>query len=136
MNNEEQMDQLEPAVPETVPQPASEPAEEAAPAAQGGGSPDEDLRRELDAARSRVTQLERERFLLGRGIPEEDLDYYAFKSGKLVTPERDFAAAAKDFLRQRGTLRTAARSTGAELSTRPNLSPSPSDVMNQILRGK
>ena len=55
----------------------------------------EELRAELSKARERVTQLERERTLLSQGVPEEDLDYYVFKIGKLVSDEKDFDTAAK-----------------------------------------
>ena len=58
------------------------------------------LRRELEEARSRLTQLERERELLRQGVPEEDLDYYVFRIGKLVTDEKDFRTAAGEYLKQ------------------------------------
>ena len=64
----------------------------------------EELRAELDKARERVTQLERERTLLSQGVQEEDLDYYVFKIGKLVSEEKDFESAAKEFLKQHITL--------------------------------
>ena len=97
----------------------------------------EKLRAELSRARERVTQLERERTLLAQGVPEEDLDYYVFKIGKLVSEERDFDTAAKEFLRQRASERRAAapRSTGASLSGRPSRPRSTNDTMNRILRG-
>ena len=97
----------------------------------------EELRAELSKARERVTQLERERTLLSQGVPEEDLDYYVFKIGKLVSEERDFDTAAKEFLKQRASERRAAapRSTGASLSGRPSRPRSTNDTMNRILRG-
>ena len=97
----------------------------------------EELRAELSRARERVTQLERERTLLTQGVPEEDLDYYVFKIGKLVSEEKDFEAAAKEFLKQRASERRAAapRSTGASLAGRPSSPRSTNDTMNRILRG-
>ena len=97
----------------------------------------EELRAELSLARERVTQLERERTLLSQGVPEEDLDYYVFKIGKLVSEGKDFESAAKEFLKQRASeRRTAApRSTGASLSGRPAKPRSTNDTMNRILRG-
>ena len=97
--------------------------------------PDSELRRELDLARARVEELERERLLISKGVPEEDLDYYVFKIGRLVTPEKDFATAAKDYLRQhrpRPVLNTAASLTPTAAPT----PQSPNDVMNKLLRGK
>ena len=97
----------------------------------------EKLRAELSRARERVTQLERERTLLSQGVPEEDLDYYVFKIGKLVSDEKDFDTAAREFLKQRASERRAAapRSTGASLSGRPSRPRSTNDTMNRILRG-
>ena len=97
----------------------------------------EELRAELSRARERVTQLERERTLLSQGVPEEDLDYYVFKIGKLVSEEKDFDTAAREFLKQRASERRAAapRSTGASLSGRPSRPRSTNDTMNRILRG-
>ena len=97
----------------------------------------EELRAELSRTKERVTQLERERTLLSQGVPEEDLDYYVFKIGKLVSEEKDFEAAAKEFLKQRAADRRAApRSTGASLSGRPSSPRSTNDTMNRILRGQ
>ena len=97
----------------------------------------EELRAELSRTRERVTQLERERSLLTQGVPEEDLDYYVFKIGKLVSEEKDFEEAAKEFLKQRTSERRAAapRSTGASLAGRPSSPRSTNDTMNRILRG-
>ena len=96
-----------------------------------------ELRAELSRTRERVTQLERERSLLTQGVPEEDLDYYVFKIGKLVSEEKDFEEAAKEFLKQRASERRAAapRSTGASLAGRPSSPRSTNDTMNRILRG-
>ena len=97
----------------------------------------EELRAELSLTRARVTQLERERTLLSQGVPEEDLDYYVFKIGKLVSEEKDFETAAKEFLKLRASDRRAAapRSTGVSLSGRPSRPRSTNDTMNRILRG-
>ena len=93
----------------------------------------EELRAALSRAQERVTQLERERALLSQGVPEEDLDYYVFKIGKLVSEERDFATAAKEFLKQHRL--AVPRSTGASLSGRTTRPRSTNDTMNRILRG-
>ena len=97
----------------------------------------EALREELNRTRERVTQLERERSLLLQGVPEEDLDYYVYKIGKLVTEEKDFDSAVKEFLKQQGTVRRAVspRSTGASLTGRTAKPQSTSDTMNKLLRG-
>ena len=135
------------------------PEDSAASAVDGNAAAE--LRAALSRAEERVTQLERERALLSQGVPEEDLDYYMFKIGKLVTGEKDFNTAAKEFLKQQfkiGKLVTgekdfntaakeflkqhgtahrapALRSTGASLAGRASGPRSTNDTMNRILRG-
>lgn len=118
-------------------EPAAEKNEVAEDRAEENRDGAEELRAELSRTRERVTQLERERSLLTQGVPEEDLDYYVFKIGKLVSEEKDFEAAAKEFLKQRASERRAAapRSTGASLAGRPSSPRSTNDTMNRILRG-
>ena len=98
----------------------------------------EGLREELESARARVEELERERFLLLQGVAEEDLDYCVYRIGRLVTPEKPFPVAAKDFLREHRARRggTGFR-TGGSLSGSAGAKPSasPSDMMNALIRG-
>lgn len=111
------------------------PEDSAASAVDGNAAAE--LRAALSRAEERVTQLERERALLSQGVPEEDLDYYMFKIGKLVTGEKDFNTATKEFLKQHGTAHRAPalRSTGASLAGRASGPRSTNDTMNRILRG-
>ena len=96
----------------------------------------ENLREELERVRGELTRLEHERFLLSRGVPEEDVDYYSFKIGKLAGAKEDFAKAAKEFLKAHPVKR-ASVSSGAELGSvggrRPETS---SELMNQLLRNR
>lgn len=62
----------------------------------------------LAAANEKITAYEREKSLLKRGIAAEDVDYYAFKIGKMVTDKLDFEAAAEQFFKDHkpaGTVR-------------------------------
>ena len=94
----------------------------------------EELRAELEKVRSQCAKLEHERFLLGRGVPEEDLDYYAFKIEQLEGAKENFAKAAKEYLKAH-PLRRAAVSSGAELGAGGSRRPaSSSELMNQLLR--
>lgn len=113
------------------------PAGGAAGTENGGGAGGETrLRHELENAQARVRQLERERVLLSAGVPEEDLDYYAFKIGKLAENGQDFAKAAKAYLREHG-LRQASRpvSTGGSLFGHAAKARSTNETMNALLRG-
>lgn len=53
----------------------------------------------LTAAQAELEQYKREKFLLGKGVSAEDVDYYAFKISKLVTETTDFEKAAEQFLK-------------------------------------
>ena len=95
------------------------------------------LRGELETARQRVQQLERERWLLSQGVPEDDLDYIAFKVGALVTPEKDFAAAAKEYLKNHRGLHAGGISTGIGLGGRlSSKAPGVNETMNRLIRGE
>ena len=94
----------------------------------------EQLRAELETVRGELARLEHERFLLARGVPEEDVDYYSFKIGKLPGAKDDFQKAATEYLKAH-PVRRASVSSGAELGNggvrRPETS---SELMNQLLR--
>ena len=72
------------------------------------------LREELAAVRGQLLRMEHERYLLSRGVPEEDLDYYAFKIEHSEGAGDDFRKAARDYLKAHPVRRTAV-SSGAEL---------------------
>ena len=113
------------------------PVEAALPAdIKTAGNEEEALRRELESARERVTQLERERWLTARGVPEEDLDYCVYKIGKMTGEGKDFAAAAEEFLQARRARARAAVNTGASLADRAVHPASASETMNRIIRGQ
>lgn len=54
----------------------------------------------LAAAQAELEQHKREKLLLEKGVPAGDVDYYAFKIGKLVTEETGFDKAAEKFLKE------------------------------------
>lgn len=54
----------------------------------------------LKTANDELTQHKRENFLLKKGISADDVEYYAFKIGKLVTEEKTFEQAAEEFLKE------------------------------------
>lgn len=54
----------------------------------------------LTAAQAELEQYRREKLLLGKGVPAGDVDYYAFKIGKLVTDTVDFEKAAEGYLKE------------------------------------
>ena len=94
------------------------------------------LRAELASVRGQVARLEHERYLLSRGVPEEDLDYYAFKIEHMDSAGADFKKAAKEYLRAHPVRRTAV-SSGADLGAGSARKPTTSnEMMNQLLRNR
>lgn len=88
---------------------------------------------ELTAAQAKIEQYEREKLLLGKGVSADDVDYYAFKIGKLVTDSKSFEQAATEYFadhQPRGAVRV---DLGGSLSGggAPN---TPNDMMNALIR--
>ena len=94
------------------------------------------LREELAAVRGQLLRMEHERYLLSRGVPEEDLDYYAFKIEHSEGAGDDFRKAARDYLKAHPVRRTAV-SSGAELGAAVVREPgTANEMMNQLLRNR
>ena len=92
------------------------------------------LREELETVKGQLLRLEHERYLLSRGVPEEDLDYYAFKIEHSEGAGEDFRKAARDYLKAHPVRRTAV-SSGAELGAAGVRKPgTANEMMNQLLR--
>lgn len=96
---------------------------------------------ELAAAQAELEQLKREKFLIGKGVPADDLDYYVFKIGKLVTDTTDFETAAEAYIKERmpkepeaptGRMRV---EFGAPLGGGSPAQVSLNDRINKMLRG-
>lgn len=55
----------------------------------------------LKGAQAEVEKLKHERFLLGKSVPADDLDYFDFKISAMVTAEKTYEQAAEEFLKTR-----------------------------------
>ena len=96
----------------------------------------EQLRADLETARGQVIRLEHERYLLARGVPEEDVDYYTFKIERMEGAQDDFKKAARDFIKAH-PIRRATVSSGADLSgSRRSKAQTASELMNSLLRNR
>lgn len=67
-----------------------------------------------EAAEAKIVQFERERYLTGKGVSEDDLDYFTYKIGQSIGEGEDFNTAAERFFTEHkpSSLRM---STGASL---------------------
>lgn len=90
-------------------------------------------RRDLEVANAKVLQYERERFMLTKGVPSEDVDYYVYKASQLVTDSKTFEQAAEEVLKVHPskTVRVdfGGSFVGGGAKTNPN------DMMNALIRG-
>ena len=94
------------------------------------------LRDELESVRGQLARMEHERYLLSRGVPEEDLDYYAFKIEHMDSAGADFRKAAKEYLKAH-PVRHATVSSGAELGAgSARKAATSSELMNHLLRNR
>lgn len=88
----------------------------------------------LAVANAELEQYRREKFLLGKGVSAEDVDYYAFKIGKLVTGTTDFETAAEAYLKEHPAAGVVQVDLSAPLGGgRP--APSENEIMNSLIRG-
>ena len=135
----EEAEATETAAAATTPSGAEAPPPSGREAKDGGKEEDgemQKLREELESVRGQLTRMEHERYLLSHGVPEEDLDYYAFKIEHMDGAGADFKKAAKEYLKAHPVRRTTV-SSGAELGAGSARKPATSsELMNQLLREK
>lgn len=91
-------------------------------------------RTELTAAQARLEQYDREKFLLGKGVPVEDVEFYAFKIGKLVTDTTSFEKAAMQYIQEHPPAGTMRVDFGAPLGGNQH-TPTINETMNSLIRG-
>ena len=60
----------------------------------------EQMQQERDAALKEAQQMKQEKFLLGKGVKAEDVDYVMFKVSKLVDDKTTFEKAAEKYLKE------------------------------------
>ena len=94
----------------------------------------DESRTALTVAQAELEQYKREKFLLGKGVPADDVDYYAFKIGKLVTDTTDFEKATEQFLKDNPPAGTVQVDLSAPLGGgRP--AQTANETMNSLIRG-
>lgn len=88
----------------------------------------------LAAAQADLTQYQREKLLLDKGVSPDEAEFYAFKIGKLVTDGLPFEKAAESFLKEKASGGPAMRvDLAAPLGS--GSAPTPSQQMNSLIRG-
>lgn len=95
----------------------------------------DDAKNDLAAALEKINEYEHEKYLISKGVPSEDVDYFAFKISKLVTDKKNFEQAAEEFLKEKSPGKepkvrvdiTAGLSGGKSTAT-------PNEAMNALIR--
>lgn len=90
-----------------------------------------DYKTKYDYAIRELEQARNEMYLLANGVPGEDVDYYAYKIGKLTNEETTFEQAAQKYLEEKhiGGMKV---STGVQVTG--SAAKSENDVINDALR--
>lgn len=58
-----------------------------------------DFESQLSSTQKELNQMKRERYLISKGVPVDDVDYYAFKITKQMNDDDDFETAAENYLK-------------------------------------
>lgn len=89
---------------------------------------------ELAQAQAKVQQYEREKLVLSKGVPTEDVDYYVFKAAQLVSDTKTFEQAADEFIAAHKPQSKVVVNLGGSLQ--PGASAkNVNDAMNALIRG-
>lgn len=95
----------------------------------------DNARADLATAQKERDNLLNEKFLRNKGVPEDMLEFVAFKIGKLVTDKKTFEQAAEEYLKDNPPAGTVRMSTGGGVGGGSHQPPSSNDVMNALIRG-
>lgn len=87
----------------------------------------------LSEANAEVSRLKHERYLLGKGVSESDLEYYDFKISHAVTDTKSYEQAAEEFLKERPVNQSVKIDMSAGL-TGGGSARTTSGMMNDIIR--
>ena len=91
-------------------------------------------RTDLTAAQAKIEQFEREKVLIGKGVNADDVEYYAFKIGKLVSDDKTFEQAATEYFAENPPKNTVRVDFGGSMVGNAAKN-TPNNAMNALIRG-
>lgn len=91
---------------------------------------------ELAATKAQLESLKNEKYLAGKGVPSDMIEFYAFKIGKLVDDKKTFEQAAEEFLKDNPPSTSVRVSTGGNINGANQQQMKPGDIMNALIRGE
>lgn len=96
----------------------------------------DNARSDLAKLQEQLDALQHEKFLAGKGVPSEMLEFYAFKINKLVTDKKTFEQAAEEYIKDNPPAGTVRMSTGGGVNNGGGSKPkTPNEQMNALIRG-
>lgn len=96
----------------------------------------DNARAENAKLQAQIDAFNHEKFLSGKGVPSDMLEFYAFKIAKLVDDKKTFEQAAEEFLKENPPAGTVRVSTGGGVSAGSGApAQKPNDIMNALIRG-
>lgn len=95
----------------------------------------DNARSDLAKLQEQLDALQHEKYLAGKGVPSDMLEFYAFKIDKLVGDGKNFQQAAEEYIKDNPPAGTVRMSTGGGVSGGSHQPPSSNDVMNALIRG-
>ena len=94
------------------------------------------VKAEKDKLEAELNGLKHEKYLLGKGVPADMVEFYVFKIDKLVTENKPFEKAAEEYLKGNPPTGTVRVSTGGSVNNGGGTGPlKPNDIMNALIRG-
>lgn len=98
----------------------------------------DNARAENAKLQAQLDALNHEKYLSGKGVPSEMLEFYAFKIGKLVDDKKTFEQAAEEYLKNNPPAGTVRMSTGGGVNAggggaKPQTA---GEIMNALIRGE
>lgn len=98
----------------------------------------DNARAENAKLQAQLDALNHEKYLSGKGVPSEMLEFYAFKIGKLVDDKKTFEQAAEEYLKDNPPAGTVRMSTGGGVNAggggaKPQTA---GEIMNALIRGE
>ena len=76
-----------------------------------------------------------EKFLIGKGVPADMVDFYAYKIGKIVDDKTTFEQAAEQYIKDNPPTAPVRMSTGGGVGGGTKTQPNENETMNAIIRG-
>lgn len=94
-----------------------------------------DFESQLSSTKKELEQMKRERYLISKGVPVDDVDYYVFKIAKMMQQDDDFETVAENYMKEKQQKQNTIVNFGVS-ANKGGKSLSLADEINRKLRGE